>query len=224
MASILERIRKKKEEQQQLNEKEMAEVKKKVQDAVRQTDVQKEIYSMRAQQAIIKAKNAIARNDPTRKSIAMQELKLCYGVYRYMSTLNNTYRTLDAQIQMQTITRDFASVVESLSSINVAQPKLNFKELTAKALTGLKGVDLTGMESMLNELVQGTNTATAMSETEDDFLEKLVSGEATLDTPYEQVETAQAAVSRKAGPVVTEQKDTDQELLDMLNQLSAGIN
>lgn len=226
--SIIDRIRKKKQVQRELTAKEREEVSKKVLDAIRTTSVQREIYSMRAQDAIAKAKRAIATGDPTGKAIAMQELKMCYGVYRYMGTLNSAYRTLDAQIQMQNITQDFAQVVNSLSAINVQSPTVNFKELTRKALFGLKGLDLSGMENMVSELVAGTNVATSVGSVDDPFLEKLVSGEATLDGPYtEQVATAAAApaqtVAQSKPQAVASATPSDDAFEALLTQLSDSL-
>lgn len=236
MQSIFDRLKDKRKEQRELTEKEREEVAKKVLDAIRTTGVQREMYSMRAQDAIAKARRAVAAGDATGKAIAMQELKMCYGVYRYMGTLNSAYRTLDAQIQMQKITQDFAGVVNSLSSINLHQPTLNFKDLTSKALTGLKGLDLTGMENMVNELVKGTNVATSVGTSDDPFLEKLIAGEVTLDSPYAELSATPttnpvstttpvattAPTVASTGAVNTQTGDDMIESL--LAQLSAGLS
>ena len=236
MQSIFERLKDKRKEQKELTEKEREEVAKKVLDAIRTTGVQREMYSMRAQDAIAKARRAVAAGDATGKAIAMQELKMCYGVYRYMGTLNSAYRTLDAQIQMQKITQDFAGVVNSLSSINLHQPTLNFKDLTSKALCGLKGLDLTGMENMVNELVKGTNVATSVGMSDDPFLEKLIAGEVTLDSPYAELSSTPASnPTTVSSPTATPTPTTstvgtanaqngDDMIESLLAQLSAGLS
>ena len=161
---------------------------------------------------------------------------MCYGVYRYMGTLNSAYRTLDAQIQMQKITQDFAGVVNSLSSINLHQPTLNFKDLTSKALCGLKGLDLTGMENMVNELVKGTNVATSVGMSDDPFLEKLIAGEVTLDSPYAELSSTPASnPTTVSSPTATPTPTTstvgtanaqngDDMIESLLAQLSAGLS
>ena len=222
MQSIFDRIKQKQKERRELTEKERQEVSKKVLEAIHTTSVQREIYAMRAQDAIAKARRAAAAKDATGRAIALQELKLCYGVYRYMGTLNSAYRTLDAQIQMQKITQDFAGVVYTLSSINVSQPTLNFKDLTRKALTGLKGLDLTGMENMVNELVKGTNMATAVETAEDPFWEKLISGEVTLDSEPSAV--TDAAPAQTAAPAAAQTQNGDELIENMLAQLSQGLS
>ena len=232
MPSLFERSKERKAEklrqeklQQQLDEQERQRLAKKIQDAIHTTNVQRELYKMRIQDAVAKARRAVKNNDVTGKAIAMQELKMCYGVYRYMGTLNSAYRTMDAQIQMQNITQNFAGVVNSLSEINYRAPKLDFKEMTAKALTGLKGLDLTGMEDMVNQLVQGTNVATAVEVTDDPFLEQLISGEATLDSAPAEMAAAPVAVpvqTQAAAPVKSQSQD---DLIEsMLAQLSEGLS
>ena len=216
MQSIFERIKAKRKEQQELTAKEREAVSKKVLEDIHKTNVQRELYKMRIQDAIAKARKAVAAGDPTGKALAMQELKMCYGVYKYMGTLNSAYRTLDAQIQMQNITQDFAGVVNSLSEINLQSPKLNFKDMTRKALSGLKGLDLSGMENMVNELVQGTNVATAVETTADDpFLEKLISGEVSLDSAP-QSEPVAAPVQAQTQVAAVKNKSQDDLIESML--------
>ncbi len=225
MPSIWERIKGKKEEERELTEKEREECGRKVLESIHTTGVQREIYGMKVQEAIIKARNAAAANDPTRKALAMQELKMCYGVYRYMDTLHTAYQTMDAQMQMQKLTQSFAGVVNSMAEINVKQPKLDFGLLTKKALTGIRGLDLTGMEEMVNQLVSGTNAATSVSTVDDPFLEKLVSGEVTVDSPYTLPASVQAAAQTAAPAAVPAAEKSGDELIEsMLAQLSEGLS
>lgn len=204
------------------NKKKAEEVKIQIFEALKQTEAQKNLYATTAQRAIVKAKKAIAANDAAGKSIAYNELKFAYGVYQYMTSLHNAFRTLKSQYDMQEMTETFANVVNSLTKINVPAKSFNFDKLTAKALNGFKGVDMSGLDSMVQKLIEGSMQATNVSGASDAFLDKLISGEVSLDTPYNAPAPSQEAPADNS----VEQKEVSSDtadLLAMLDAINAGL-
>ena len=199
------------------------EVKAEITNALIETDAQKELYRVAAQRAIQKAKRAIANKNYGEKAIAYKELKFAYGVYHYMDTLHMAFRTIESQMQMREMTQSFAHVVNSLKNIRVPANNVNFSKLTATALRELDSVDLNGLDEMVNQLINGTINATEATSTSDAFLDELVNGTATLDTPFpEMTHQMTPADDQKVKTEKTTNPDND-ELLAMLEQINAGL-
>ena len=207
-------------------EKARDEVKKQITESLIETDTKKELYRVAAQRAIAKAKRAVANNNPGEKTIAFNELKFAYGVYHYMDSLHTAFRTIESQLEMQEMTQDFANVVGRLKSIKLPAANIDFNSITATALKNLGGYDMTGLDNMVRQLIQGTMSASA-SQTNDHFLEDLISGKATLDTPYiVEPEQAAEAPEKNLESETEEKKEisgTD-ELLALLDQINAGLD
>lgn len=190
--------------------------------ALNQTDAQKNYYSTLAKRAIVSARTAISKGDETGKRIAYNELKFAYGVYQYMSALHNSFRIIKSNTDMIGMTETLASVIDGLSQISVPASSLNFDKLTAKALRGFKGVDMSGLEGMLQKLIEGSLQATNVSGASDAFLDKLINGEVSLDTPY--TEPVENKVEEQ--PAQEEPKDTVDDtaaLLAALDKINASL-
>lgn len=205
------------------------EVKREITDALVETETQKELYRTAAQRAIARAKRAVASNNPGEKAIAYNELKFAYGVYHYMDTLHTAFRTIESQLQMRQMTQNFANIVTRLKSIRVPSTNVNFTKLTAIALKEMDSVDFAGLDDMVNQLIHGSINATDASKANDQFLDDLVSGKATLDAPYP-FESTEAALENPADADAPAQQETHNaatstdELLAMLDQINAGLN
>ena len=197
------------------------EVKAEITNALIETDAQKELYRTAAQRAIQKAKRAIASQNPGEKAIAYKELKFAYGVYHYMDTLHTAFRTIESQMEMQEMTQSFAHVVTSLKSIRVPASSVNFSKLTATALKGLDAVDLRGLEDMVDQLIHGTVDATDSICATDSFLDDLVNGTATLETPFPALAESHEPAAAAGQP--TEEKLDSEELTAMLDRINAGL-
>ncbi len=204
------------------------ETRKMIFDALTQIETQKNLYATTAQRAINKAKAAIANHDAAGKQIAYNELKFAYGVYQYMSTLLNAFRTIKSQMDMQEMTESFATVVNNLSKIRVSSNNVNFDKLTANALRGFETIDMSGLDKMVQQLIEGSIQATNTSGATDSFLDKLISGEASLDTPYDMAskpsdEKTHSENTQTAAAQSDEGKKTE-DLLAMLDAINAGLN
>ncbi len=196
--------------------------------ALVETEAQKEVYRLAALRAINKAKRAEANNNVGEKNIAYNELKFAYGVYHYMDTLHTAFRSIESQMQMQEMTQNFAKVVNSLKSIRVPQSSVDFNKLTATALKGMDSIDFAGLDEMVNQLIHGSINATEASRVDSQFLDDLVSGRASLDTPYpvagEEVTAVETAQDQAAGQAAGEAPSDANDLLAMLDQINAGLN
>lgn len=199
------------------------EVKAEITNALIETDTQKELYRVAAQRAIQKAKKAIASQNFSEKAIAYKELKFAYGVYHYMDTLHMAFRTIESQMQMQEMTQSFAHVVNSLKNIHVPANNVNFSKLTATALEELDSVDLNGLDEMVNQLINGTIRATEATSTSDTFLDELVNGTATLDTPFPEMSHPQNAANNEVKNSEETRNPDNEELIAMLEQINAGL-
>ena len=80
MQSIFDRIKQKQKERRELTEKERQEVSKKVLEAIHTTSVQREIYAMRAQDAIAKARRAAAQTQNADELIENMLAQLSQGL------------------------------------------------------------------------------------------------------------------------------------------------
>lgn len=224
--SIIERIRESRATNRQLTDQQRQEVYNRVLHGEAETEEQKELYRIRAQKAIIKAKKAAESNDPAAKRIAMQELKLAYGCYHYMGSVNDAFRTMHSQMQMQSVTQEFASVVDSLSKIRVQNTPVNFAALTRKALKGFQTLDISGLDSMVDSLIRGSIEATESDRAEDAFFEKLVSGEASIDSHFPS-RSLEEFDDRHKVKIVDQGKDestVDDNIMTLLEQMTAGLS
>ena len=203
------------------------EVRNEITDALIEVDAQKEIYRANALRAIAKAKRAIASNNAGEKAIAYKELKFAYGIYHYMDTLQTAFRTIESQIQMQELTQEFAQVVTNLKSIRMPASNINFNKITATALKGMDSVNFAGLDDMVNQLIQGSFKATDASHANNQFLDDLVSGKATLDAPYpvepEQTEQQEEEAGGEAPAEENNKPAGTEELLALLDQINAGL-
>ena len=224
MASILDRIhlhyqnkRDKKRRETELTEQQKAEIRAKIMDSLVTTERQQALYKLRIQQCVQAARNAQARGDRKGRQLAIQKLKLNYGAYRYMGTMNDVYRTLQTKMDIQEMSTAFAGTVNSLNVINLRADPVDFAALTKKAMAGMEGLDMTGMDDMLAALIGGTADAVTAETAEDPFIERLISGEVSLDEEPE-------AVGKK---LVTEEapaKAADSDAyMDVLEKLSAAL-
>ena len=203
------------------------EIKQEITSALIETEAQKELYRTAAQRAIHKAQRAAAQHNAAEKAIAYNELKFAYGVYHYMDTLHNAFRSIESQLQMQEMTQSFANVVTRLKSIRVPASTVDFNKLTATALREMDRLDFSGMDEMVNQLIHGSIHATGAAHADDRFLDDLVSGKITLDAPYVSgQDLAAAAREEPVQPVGEERAATADEadLLAMLDELSSGLN
>lgn len=182
--SIMERISEFHSNKKLLSEQQREQVRLQVMQGELDTEKQKELYRIHAERAIGKAREAIANNNSQDKQIAMRELKVAYGFYHYMSSMHFSFRLMHSQMDMQDATRDFAEMVKNLSSIRLTDKPVNFASLTRKALKNFSSLDVTGLDKMVDSLVRGSIAATESEQADDAFLEALVTGKASLDTPY----------------------------------------
>lgn len=203
----------------ELTEEQRKQVLAQIMEGVQSTGEQKELYRIRVNKAIEKAQRAVKAGDVVGKWSAMDELRAYYGFYRYMSTLQGAFRAMQSHIQIQTATRDFARMVDSFSRIRIQDKPVNFDMLLGKALKSFQPMDTTGLDKLLNGLF-GYSTAVPETDTaEDAFLEALVSGQATLDTPYSSA-VAQAIVQPAAQETSA---DADKDMMALLNQMLEGL-
>ena len=221
MASIIERIRlhyqnkrDKKRRQTELTEQQKAETRAKIADCLVTTEQQKELYKMRILQSVTAARKAGLRGDKQGRLAAVRTLKLNYGAWRYMCAMNDVYRTLQTKMDIQDMSTSFAETVNSLSVINLKTAPVDFAGLTKKAMAGMEGLDMTGLDDMLTALVGGTANAMAAESAEDDFIERLISGEATLDDSAE--DTGKKLVAAEA-PEENAGSDAYMELLEKIS-------
>lgn len=208
-------------------EKARNDVKKQITESLIETDTKKELYRVAAQRAIAKAKRAVANNNPGEKAIAYNELKFAYGVYHYMDSLHTAFRTIESQLEIQEMTQDFANVVGRLKSIKLPAANIDFNSITATALKNLGGYDMVGLDEMVRQLIQGSMSA-ADSQTNDRFLEDLISGKASIDAPYavepeKTEEVPKTGIENSAKEEKKEISGTD-ELLALLDQINAGLD
>ncbi len=202
-------------------------IKLEITNALIETEAQKEIYRTAAKRAIHKAQRAVEQHNAAEKAIAYNELKFAYGVYHYMDTLHNAFRSIESQLQMQEMTQSFAHVVSSLKSIRVPASNINFNKLTATALREMDRLDFSGLDEMVNELIHGSIQATDSAHANDQFLDDLVSGKVSLDTPYTTSSSTEAPAQTENLEKRTETKPVsadEAELLAMLDQINAGLN
>lgn len=186
------------------------------------TEEQKQLYKIHAERAIVKAQKAAKNGDSAGKKIAMRELKASYGFYHYMSSMHDAFRAMEAQVRIQNVTQEFAEMVNNLSSIRVNAAPMDFAALTQKALKNFKPMDLVGLDQMVDCLVRGSITATEAEQADDAFLEALVEGRATLDTPYpsKTLEAYDSAKKEKTGKSAAEDDDIMALLDQMVNKLN----
>lgn len=192
-------------------------------DALAQTDAQRNLYAAMAQRAINKARRAIDAGDEAGKRIAYNELKFSYGVYHYFGSLHNAFRTIKSQMDMNEMTENFAAVVNNLSKIRVPANTLDFNKLTDTALKGFNSLDMTGLDDMVQKLIEGSAQATNVSGASDSFLDRLISGEATLDTPYT-APAQEATAQESAAALQSGAKDDTADLIAMLDKINSGLN
>lgn len=222
--SIVDRIREMWSQNKQLTAEKQQEVYQQILSGMAKTEEQKQLYKIHAERAIVKAQKAAKNGDSAGKKIAMRELKASYGFYHYMSSMHDAFRAMEAQVKIQNVTQEFAEMVNNLSSIRVNAASTDFAALTQKALKNFKPVDLAGLDQMVDSLVRGSITATESEQADDAFMEALVEGRATLDTPYpsKMLEEYDSAKKEKSGEP-DDKKDDIMALLDqMVNKLNEG--
>lgn len=194
-----------------------------VMEALAQTEAQHTLYETYAQRAITKARKAIREHDEAGKRIAYNELKYAYGVYQYMGSLHNAFRTIKSQMDMQEMTESFAHVVNQLSRIRVPANNLDFDRLTNTALRGFSSMEITGLDTMVQKLIEGSARATNISGATDSFFDKLISGEITLDTPYTAPEQA-TTVQEGTSPLQSGASSDTANLIAMLDAINSGLH
>lgn len=218
-ASIIERFRKERKRKKMLSEEQRTKVREQIVHGEFVTSQQKEYYKNQAETAILKAQKALACNDIEGRRIAMNELKVAYGVYKYMSSLHDSFRVLESQVQMQMLTEEFSQVVNELSRIRVSAVPVNFASLTKKALGNFPPIDTKGLDSMVNSLMSESIAATESQYADDSFLEKLVSGTVSLDDPYP---------SKALDEIRPKESDTDagidENIIKLLNRLADNLS
>lgn len=191
------------------------------------SEEQKQLYKIHAERAIVKAQKAAKSSDDAGKRIAMRELKVAYGLYHYMCSMHDAFRAMKSQVEMQNITQEFAEMVNSLCSIRMKAKPVDFAALTQKALKGFKPLDLAGMDNMVDSLIRGSIAATESDDADDAFLEALVRGEVSLETPYpsktlEKYDTGRKEKRSETHSEPAGEKDDIMALLDqMVNSLKA---
>ena len=178
----------------------------------------RELYKIRAQESIQKARRAIKARNEADKRIAMQELKVNYAFYYYMGSLYNAFNVIESQMQMQAATQEFAEIATRLSQIKVQGKDVNFADLTRKALKGFKPVDISGLDKMVDDLVRGSITATKTDGVNDAFLEALISGQSTLDMPFPS-ETLSEHDAKKSATA----EESHEDIMALLDKVAEGL-
>lgn len=179
---------------------------------------QRELYMIRAQKSIDRARRAVQSRNEAEKRIAMQELKVNYAFYHYMGALYNAFNTIESQLQIQAATEEFSEIITRLSGIKPQGKNVNFAELTRKALKGFKSVDMTGLDKMVDELIRGSITATESDSADDAFLEALISGQSTLDTPFPS-EALQEHDAKKSATA----EESHEDIMALLDKVAEGL-
>ena len=220
--SIVDRIREMWSADKQMSAEKKEQVYQQILSGMAKTEEQKQLYKIYADRAIVNAKRAAENGDLAGKKIAMRELKASYSFYHYMNSMYDAFRAMESQVRMQNVTQEFAEVVNGLSSIRVNATSMDFAALTQKALKSFKPVDLAGLDQMVDSLVRGSITATESEQADDAFLEALVEGRATLDTPYpsKTLEEYDSAKKGKAG----EHDDQKDDIMALLDQMVSKLN
>lgn len=188
-------------------------------------DAERRIAYNDIMRAIERARNAIANNDEIGKATAMNELRLHLGMYRYMSAMYGNLKLMESNFAAQDITQNFADFVHRVSSIKVPASTVNFDKLTAQALRGIKPVNLSGVEKMAQNLIDGSMKATNTAFISDKYLEDLVNGTVSLGDPAQTaapngVDIVDPTV--QSNPEVAD--DATDELRKMLQEINAGLN
>lgn len=224
--SIVDRFREKRLGKRQLDEQQREELKAQIIRGELETAKQKEVFRTRFELALSRARGAVKNNDSIGKANAMKEMKLYYGCYRYMNSVHDAFRALHTQVGMQEVTQQFADAVQNLSTIQIRQTPVNFARLTRDALKNIQPMDLEGVDEMVNQLLRGSIEATESNQAEDTFLEALINGTATLNTPYPSKELEALGSLTKTERDETKavaDSDTD-DVLTLLNQMAERLS
>lgn len=177
---------------------------------------QKEYYRIKANRYIEEARDAIKRSDNAGRVRAAQLLKVSYGAYRYMCSLSDTYTAISTNLDIREMTSEFARTINEITAIKVGDEHVNFAALTRKALRHLKPADLENVDGMFDELIRGSISATEATNANDVFLDALINGTATLDTPYPSPTIAELDKTEDA-------KMQDEQLLAILDQTAGTL-
>ncbi len=220
MKSLADRINESIESRTIKREKDREELKRKILYCESETDTKRELYKIKAQRAINKAKSAA---NPAIKNIAMNELKLYYGLYHYMGTLNTAFLAMQSQIEMQDLTSEFANLVNGLTKIKVPDKNVDYNKLTLTALQGFKPVDNTGLNKMVDDLIRGSFVATDSANANNAFFEALITGDASLDDNYHS-ETLEAFDQKQENAAAKNTSAKNDDLMNLLHQITAALN
>lgn len=215
--SLFERMFKCRAQKKQLSEQKRQELLDLVLQNKIRTAERREFYMIRAKESIERARRAVQSRNEADKQIAMRELKVNYAFYHYMSSLYNAFNAIESQMQMQTATEEFVEIATRLAGIKVQGKNVNFAELTRKALKGFKPVDTTGLDKMVDDLIRGSITATESDSADDAFLEALISGQSTLDTPF----PSETLLEHDANESAAEENHED--IMALLDKVAEGL-
>ncbi|MBQ8150339.1 MAG: hypothetical protein IJ041_07455 [Clostridia bacterium] len=192
-----------------------------IEKALHQTGAQQNYYRERAQRSILLAREATASGNMQERARRMRELKMNYAFYRNTSALHEGYHTMKGNLSLMEQIQDYGKVVDAFSTISAAYGRINIDKLADRSVKSIQGVDTTKLESMLDRMIS-QSVGESFTTEDDPFLAKLVSGEATLDTPYmpQVPQTVTTAASAEAQPVMVEPDNMDA----MLNEILRSLN
>ncbi len=192
-----------------------------IEKALHQTGSMQNLYRERAQRSILLAREATASGNMMERARRMRELKMNYAFYRNSSTLHEGYHTMKGNLSMMEQIQDYGKVVDGVAAISAAYGRLNIDKLADRSVKSIHGVDTTKLESMLDRMIT-QSVGESFTTEEDPFLAKLISGEATLDTPYlpNMPQTVAATAPAEAQPIVVEPDNME----NMLNEILRSLN
>ncbi|MGN0779724.1 MAG: hypothetical protein ACI4MJ_11280 [Aristaeellaceae bacterium] len=198
---------------------------KDVLEAIAQTDAQKTLYATRAQRAIAAVKRAEANHDTVGKRIAYDQLKFAYAVYQYIGKIHDVYRIIQGQLDMQGATEELVATVGKLNAIRIPTQSVNFDKLTDTALRGFRTMDVSGVDNMLQQMLNTSTQTSSISGISDQLMDQLIRGEITLDTPYTAEVTTDTVepVQTHAAETSTQTAENLNDALSMLNAITSGL-
>ena len=155
--------------------------------ALAEISVHKDTYRVFFQRALHNVRNAEKRNNPAMRDAAMRELKSAYGLYHYLSSFEDAFRTLESELAIQRLAGDLNNVVGELGKIRVSKRAVDFDHLTESILRNIRMGEIASLDTMTNSLIEKTMQATNAASMPDEFVDDLLNGSISLDSACSKV-------------------------------------
>lgn len=207
----------------QQREKDKAEMQKRLADGIRLATEDKYLYLNKSKQLLNRIRQS---NDRTQRAVAMKQLKLTVGMYRYCCASQAALETVKGRMDMIAMTDDVAKVIHTVNGLKLPQNSVDFNRLLGEAMKSFPEMNLEGMDQLTDTLI-GTSVKT--DDVEDDYLAALINGTEVLgdDVPVkmpEIVENIQQPVQLPKDAVNIVDASNGEKLLDALDELEQRLN